>query len=41
MDKSIEERLKEILGVEDWGGLTIIINGTPTINVYLGSEDDV
>lgn len=39
MDKDIIERLKEIIGEETSNGLTIIFEGTPTINIYLGSDD--
>ena len=39
MEKDIIERLKEIMGEESEKGLTIIFEGTPTINIYLGSEE--
>lgn len=37
MNKEIKERLKELLDEED-KQITIILEGTPIINIYLGSE---
>lgn len=39
VEKDIIERLKEIMGEEAEKGLTIIFEGTPVINIYLGSEE--
>ena len=39
MDKDIIERLKEIVDEEDKNGLTIVFEGSPVINIYLGSEE--
>lgn len=39
MEKDIIERLKEIMGEDSEKGLTIIFEGTPVINIYLGSEE--
>ena len=40
MDKDIMDRLKELLGEEETtGGITIVLEGTPIINIYLGSEE--
>lgn len=37
MNKEIKERLKELLDEED-KQITIILEGAPIINIYLGSE---
>lgn len=39
MEKDIIERLKEIMGEDSEKGLTIIFEGIPVINIYLGSEE--
>ena len=39
MDKDIIDRLKELLGEEEPSGLTIVLEGTPIINIYLGSGE--
>ena len=40
MDKDIMDRLKELLGEEETtGGITIVLEGTPIINIYLGSGE--
>ena len=40
MDKDIMDRLKELLGGEETtDGLTIVLEGTPIINIYIGSEE--
>jgi len=39
MDKDIIDRLKELLGEEETSGLTIVLEGTPIINIYLGSGE--
>ena len=38
MEKEILERLKDLLDEED-KEITIILEGTPIINIYVGSEE--
>jgi len=40
MEKDIIDKLKELFGEEEIdNGITIVIEGTPIINVYLGSDE--
>ena len=39
MEKDIMDKLKEIIGEESENGITIVFEGTPVINIYLGGEE--